>query len=158
MGPPRKILQIPASVRDDLSEMDLGNAVVAGAELWVGSQIRLRRQYRRLSQQKMADALGIIRQSYARWETGEARLSAGLLVRVAEILECDVVTFFEGLTGLPVVPPPPPGTVQSSLAVSPQEFALLKAWRRLPQPQAGVIRSLIDVLTPVPPEDVFDGP
>ena len=140
-----------------MSEQDLGNGVIAGAELWVGSQIRLRRQYRRLSQQKVADALGIVRQSYCRWETGEARLSAGLLVRVAEVLDCDVVSFFEGLSGLPISPPPP-GTVQSSLAVSPQEFLLLKAWRRLPQPQAGVIRSLIDVLTPVLPEDVFDGP
>jgi len=63
----------------------------------VGSRIRERRIMLGLTQQEMADLIGVTYQQAHKYERGINRISAGRLFAVAQILSVDVSHFFEGL-------------------------------------------------------------
>ncbi len=50
-----------------------------------------------MSQEKLADALGITFQQVQKYEVGTTRVAAGRLWDMANILEVDVGYFFEGI-------------------------------------------------------------
>ena len=54
------------------------------------SPIRAARIAAGMTQQQLADALGIAQQSVARWETGEREPRVSPLKRIAAVLGCDV--------------------------------------------------------------------
>ena len=56
----------------------------------VGKTIAALRQARGMTQQQLADALGIAQQSVARWETGEREPRVSTLRRIAAVLGCDL--------------------------------------------------------------------
>lgn len=77
----------------DLLESRLPNPV----DLHVGARIRLRRRMQGVSQEKLADALGLTFQQVQKYERGANRVSASKLYEIATALHSPVAYFFDGL-------------------------------------------------------------
>jgi transcriptional regulator with XRE-family HTH domain len=56
----------------------------------VGRRLQFYRKAKRMTQQEMADAVGIPRATYANHETGRQRVAADLVWRVAVVLGADI--------------------------------------------------------------------
>jgi transcriptional regulator with XRE-family HTH domain len=80
-------------MNDDLVETRLPNPV----DLHVGARIRLRRRMQGVSQEKLADALGLTFQQVQKYERGANRVSASKLYEIASALHAPVSYFFDGL-------------------------------------------------------------
>ena len=63
----------------------------------VGERVRMRRKLLGVSQDQLADSLGLTFQQVQKYERGANRISASKLFRIAEILSIDVAYFFDGL-------------------------------------------------------------
>lgn len=61
----------------------------------VGRSIRFWREERRLRIKDVADQLGIAFSGVAEYERGQRRIPVDALIRIAEILDVDIVRFFE---------------------------------------------------------------
>ncbi|MFI4936829.1 MAG: helix-turn-helix domain-containing protein [Caulobacterales bacterium] len=66
-------------------------------DLHVGARIRMRRRMQGVSQEKLADALGLTFQQVQKYERGANRVSASKLYEIAACLQAPVSYFFEGL-------------------------------------------------------------
>jgi transcriptional regulator with XRE-family HTH domain len=66
-------------------------------DLHVGARIRMRRRMQGVSQEKLADALGLTFQQVQKYERGANRVSASKLYEIAASLRTPVAYFFEGL-------------------------------------------------------------
>lgn len=66
-------------------------------DVHVGKRIRQRRWLVGMTQQKLAEAVGIKFQQIQKYETGANRVSASRLWDIADVLDVDVAFFFEGL-------------------------------------------------------------
>lgn len=66
---------------------------------YVGTRIRERRIMLGLSQQQMADLIGVTYQQAHKYERGINRISAGRLYEIASVLKVPVGYFYEGLDG-----------------------------------------------------------
>ncbi|CAA7618552.1 conserved hypothetical protein [Candidatus Terasakiella magnetica] len=64
---------------------------------YVGTRIRERRIMLGLSQQQMADLIGVTYQQAHKYERGINRISAGRLYEIAQVLGVPVGFFYEGL-------------------------------------------------------------
>ena len=62
-----------------------------------GARIRMRRTMLSLSQQKLADALGISVQRVRKYESGEGQISVAQLCEIADVLDVRPEFFFEGV-------------------------------------------------------------
>jgi transcriptional regulator with XRE-family HTH domain len=69
----------------------------AELEARIGERIRSRRIRAGVSQENLGKPLGITFQQIQKYEKGTNRVSAGRLLKIAEVLECSVMDFFEGL-------------------------------------------------------------
>ena len=65
----------------------------------VGAKIRERRIMLGLSQQQMADMIGVTYQQAHKYERGINRISAGRLYEITRVLSVPITYFFEGLDG-----------------------------------------------------------
>jgi len=68
-------------------------------DIHVGARLRIRRKLLRMSQEHLANALGITFQQIQKYERGANRISASKLFEAAETLSVPVAHFFEGLEG-----------------------------------------------------------
>ncbi len=66
-------------------------------DLHVGSRIRLRRKILGVSQERLAESLGLTFQQVQKYERGSNRVSASKLYEIASTLQTQVAYFFEGL-------------------------------------------------------------
>src|SRR5579885_3142608 len=64
----------------------------------VGARIRERRVMLGLSQQQLAELIGVTYQQAHKYERGLNRISAGRLYEIAQVLTVPVSWFFEGLS------------------------------------------------------------
>src|ERR1700744_379526 len=79
----------------DKSDLDrLPNPV----DIHVGLQVRLRRKELKISQEKLAEALGLTFQQVQKYERGANRISASKLYEISQALNVPIGWFFEGLT------------------------------------------------------------
>jgi transcriptional regulator with XRE-family HTH domain len=69
-------------------------------DVHVGSRVRLRRVMLGMSQERLADRLGITFQQVQKYEKGSNRMSASRLYDVAATLSVPVTFFFEGAPAL----------------------------------------------------------
>ncbi len=69
-------------------------------DLYVGKRLRQRRRLLGLTQQKLADAVGIRFQQIQKYESGANRISASRLWTLADALSVSVGYFFEGVEGI----------------------------------------------------------
>ena len=65
-------------------------------DIHVGSRVRMRRMMLSMSQEKLADGLGLTFQQVQKYEKGTNRIGASRLQQIAHILQVDVSFFFEG--------------------------------------------------------------
>src|SRR5919106_1249024 len=65
----------------------------------VGARVRQRRVMLGLTQQQMADLIGVTYQQAHKYEKGINRVAAGRLYQMARVLGVDIGYFFEGLNG-----------------------------------------------------------
>lgn len=63
----------------------------------IGARLRQRRVMTGLTQQRMADLIGVTYQQAHKYESGANRIAAGRLYLIAQVLGVDVGYFFEGL-------------------------------------------------------------
>ena len=66
-------------------------------DLHVGARVRMRRRLRGVSQEKLADSLGLTFQQVQKYERGANRISASKLYEIAAALQTPIAYFFEGL-------------------------------------------------------------
>ncbi len=62
---------------------------------YVGSQVRMRRQLLGLSQERLADQIGVTFQQVQKYEKGMNRIGASRLQRIAEVLNTSPSFFFQ---------------------------------------------------------------
>ena len=67
-------------------------------DVHVGLQVRLRRKELKISQEKLAEALGLTFQQVQKYERGSNRISASKLYEIARTLKVSIAWFFEGLS------------------------------------------------------------
>jgi len=65
----------------------------------VGSRVRMRRLILSMSQEKLADAIGLTFQQVQKYEKGTNRMGSSRLVQIANVLKVPVTFFFEGGPG-----------------------------------------------------------
>lgn len=87
----------------------------------VGARVRERRIMLGLTQQQLADLIGVTYQQAHKYERGINRVSAGRLYEIAQVLSVPVGYFFDGLDG------------QDSRAISPRERMCLELARNFAQ-------------------------
>ena len=63
----------------------------------VGARVRMRRIMLAMSQEQLAEALGITYQQVQKYERGANRIGASRLQQISHILQVPVAFFFEGL-------------------------------------------------------------
>lgn len=63
-------------------------------DVTVGTRIRFIRKMKNLSQQALAEAIGVSFQQVQKYERGANRVSASMLVRIADFLEVDISDLF----------------------------------------------------------------
>lgn len=66
----------------------------------IGNRVRARRTMLGMSQEKLADALGLTFQQVQKYEKGVNRIGASRLLQIAGILDVSIEFFFEGAPGL----------------------------------------------------------
>jgi transcriptional regulator with XRE-family HTH domain len=74
-------------------------------DVHVGSRVRQRRMLLGMSQEKLADALGLTFQQIQKYERGANRIGAGRLYALSNALEVPVSYFFEDLEAPSTVQP-----------------------------------------------------
>ncbi|WP_114965984.1 helix-turn-helix domain-containing protein [Alkalilacustris brevis] len=100
-------------------------------DIQVGKRIRQRRWMLGMTQQQLAEAVGIKFQQIQKYETGMNRVSASRLWDIATALEVPVSFFFEGVEGV----------MQGGKKVAPDLFAekeameLLRTYYAIPEAQ-----------------------
>src|SRR5471032_2060573 len=67
-------------------------------DVHVGLQVRLRRKELKISQEKLAETLGLTFQQVQKYERGSNRISASKLYEIARSLRVSIAWFFEGLS------------------------------------------------------------
>ena len=75
----------------------LGRARPQDVDRYVGARIRERRILLGLTQQQMADLIGVTYQQAHKYEKGINRVASGRLYRIAQALGVEVGYFYEGL-------------------------------------------------------------
>jgi transcriptional regulator with XRE-family HTH domain len=98
----------------------------------VGSRVRMRRLMLGMSQQKLADALGLTFQQVQKYEKGTNRISASRLQHAADVLGVAVPFFFEGAADkhAPGYTAPSPAYVNEFVS-SHDGLRLIKAFTRI---------------------------
>ena len=88
---------------------------------YVGARVRERRIMLGLTQQQLAEMIGVTYQQAHKYERGINRVSAGRLYEIAQVLSVPIGYFFEGLDG------------QGTRPVSPRERMCLELARNFAQ-------------------------
>lgn len=101
----------------------------------IGSRVRARRVMLGMSQEKLAEALGLTFQQIQKYEKGVNRIGASRLLQMAGILDVSIEFFFEGAPGLPNV-----GltgdSVMAEFLTSPDSDRLVRSFVRLRDDEA----------------------
>lgn len=69
-------------------------------DVHVGKRLRVRRSLLGLSQEKLAEAIGLTFQQVQKYERGVNRISAGRLYQFARILDVPITYFYEQVKGI----------------------------------------------------------
>ena len=112
---------------------------------FVGSRVRMRRMMLAMSQEKLADALGLTFQQVQKYEKGTNRVSASRLQAISQILEVPVHFFFDGAPhsgkGAQGFADSPSPTYVTDFLTTSDGLALVKAFVRIKD--AAVRRSIV---------------
>lgn len=111
----------------------------------VGRQLRVLRASRGLTQENLAEKIGISYQQLHKYETGANSISASRLYELAKLLAVSPDTFFDGLEADEAASAPLAAASGDSL-LSRNQMGLLKYFSNVPEPKRaallGFIRSM----------------
>ncbi len=128
-------------------------------DVHVGLQVRLRRKELKISQEKLADTLGLTFQQVQKYERGANRISASKLYEIARSLRVSIAWFFEGLSdpqagraaGDAEAEPPPHA---HNFLMTPEGIDLANAFPRIEDRQ--VRRKLVDLIRALVEDEAED--
>lgn len=72
---------------------------IAELDVLIGGRVRSRRLQARVSQSALGEALGVTFQQIHKYETGVNRIGCSRLLKIADVLECDVAEFYRSAGG-----------------------------------------------------------
>lgn len=127
-------------------------------DIHVGARIRLRRTALGLTQEKLADALGLTFQQVQKYEKGANRVGASRLFDLARVLEVPIGYFFDELTApAPILAAPTHGDMHAMPSFDPsvkrETLELMRAYGNIRDPVVrrrvyDLARALADVTLP----------
>jgi transcriptional regulator with XRE-family HTH domain len=99
---PRKIVDFPFG-RGDLGPSFAGDGMAHertanAVDKRIGQRVRARRLEIAMSQERLAELLGVTFQQVQKYEKGANRIASSRLLDIAEALDMNVALFFEGLS------------------------------------------------------------
>ena len=118
-------------------------AVPEPIDILVGNNIRIHRLARKMSQTKLADAIGATFQQVQKYEKGTNRVGPSRLTKISNFLKVPLPDFFDGAQRADFQEHSNGGT-PSRLLSEPYALRLLEAFSAIPDPK--IRRSLVDVL------------
>jgi transcriptional regulator with XRE-family HTH domain len=105
----------------------------------VGERVRSRRLQAKVSQAALGEALGVTFQQIHKYETGANRIGCGRLLKIAQVLKCDVAEFYRSVgdrrTGA--------GTPFSRFLATKDGVALIEAMLKIENP--ALRRAVIEI-------------
>ena len=116
-------------------------------DVHVGKRIRHRRWMIGMTQQQLAQAVGIKFQQIQKYETGMNRVSASRLWDISEALDVPVAFFFEGLDGDAADTPVSSGAAQGDMLVDKEALELVRSYYAIPENQRRRLFELARVLS-----------
>lgn len=119
-------------------------------DVHVGKRIRQRRWLVGMTQQKLAECVGIKFQQIQKYETGANRVSASRLWDIADALDVDVAFFFEGLreaSGEEALEPA--SSVPADMMGDKEAMDLVRSYYAIPENQRRRLFELARVLSDV---------
>ncbi len=108
----------------------------------VGKRIRHRRWMVGMTQQQLADKVGIKFQQIQKYETGMNRVSASRLWDIADALGVQIAFFFEGLTEDQA-----PTSAQGDILADKEALELVRSYYAIPEAQRRRLFDLARVLS-----------
>ena len=117
----------------------------------IGARLRQRRVMNGLTQQALADLIGVTYQQAHKYENGVNRIAAGRLYTIAQALGVDAGYFFEGLQSTPSSEPGPHQRVFLDFA---RNFRSIRA--RKHQEAICLLTRILGNLEPVSDTDAWD--
>lgn len=119
-------------------------------DIHVGKRIRQRRWLIGMTQQKLADMVGIKFQQIQKYETGANRVSASRLWDIGEAMGVPVAFFFEGLSEGTVAPSADRnGNVPADMLGDKEAMDLVRTYYAIPENQRRRLFELARVLSDV---------
>lgn len=112
-------------------------------DVHVGKRIRHRRWMVGMTQQQLADSVGIKFQQIQKYETGMNRVSASRLWDIARTLGVSIAFFFEGLAGENEVQP----AIETDILANKEAMELVRAYYAIPEVQRKRLFDLARVLS-----------
>ncbi|PCJ62744.1 MAG: hypothetical protein COA58_16760 [Bacteroidetes bacterium] len=89
----------------------------------IGKNLRAIRQLRNITQEKLAESLGVTFQQVQKYERGKNRVTGGKMVRISEALNAPIMDFFAGIVDeMPT---------KAILEISPERMKILKILEEL---------------------------
>ncbi|WP_422029540.1 helix-turn-helix domain-containing protein [Roseovarius sp.] len=118
-------------------------------DVHVGKRIRHRRWLVGMTQQQLAQSVGIKFQQIQKYETGANRVSASRLWDIAESLDVDVSFFFEGLTSEEEAQQENASSVPADILGDKEALELVRSYYAIPENQRRRLFDLARVLSDV---------
>ncbi len=118
-------------------------------DVHVGKRIRHRRWLAGMTQQQLAEGVGIKFQQIQKYETGANRVSASRLWDISDALDVDVSFFFEGLSPDETPTEAPSGAVPSDILGDKEALELIRSYYSIPENQRRRLFDLARVLSDV---------
>jgi transcriptional regulator with XRE-family HTH domain len=117
-------------------------------DVHVGLQVRLRRKELKISQEKLAETLGLTFQQVQKYERGANRISASKLYEIARSLRVSIAWFFEGLTdplaGREAETGEPEAALAHAFLMTPEGIDLANLFPKISHPR--VRRKLVELV------------
>ena len=119
-------------------------------DVHVGKRIRHRRWLVGMTQQQLAESVGIKFQQIQKYETGMNRVSASRLWDIAASLSVPVSFFFDGLSGEDAVAEPVPNAdIPLDILKDKEALDLIRSYYAIPETQRRRLFELARVLSDV---------
>ena len=118
-------------------------------DVHVGQRIRQRRWLTGMTQQRLAELVGIKFQQIQKYETGANRVSASRLWDIAFALNVDVAHFFEGLEAEKPQPEKALDNIPADLSGDKEAMDLIRSYYAIPENQRRRLFELARVLSDV---------
>lgn len=121
----------------------------------IGARIRMRRIQLGISQEKLAEGLGLTFQQVQKYEKAKNRVGGSRMAKIARVLEVEVGFFYQGAPQPGSPPGPAADPAMEDFMASQDGLIIAKAFCRIPDPQVRRIIALSigkigRVMTPKP--------